>query len=352
MRPSHLLKHLATVAVVLASPAASAAPATPESPGYSLTATWSPGGEGGWDYLIADAAAHRLYFGRSTRVVALDTETGKVAGEVPDTPGIHGVALAPELGRGFTSNGRDSSVTIFDLASFATIAKVHIDGRNPDAILYDPGTKRVFTMNAGSRNATAIDATTGKVLATFDLGGRPEFAVADGKGRVFVNLEDSSAVVSFDASTFQLGARWSLAPGEEPTGLAIDREHRRLFSVCSNQKMIVLDADDGRVLADLPIGKGTDAAAYDSGTQLAFSSNGEGTLTVVREDSPKAYRVVGTVPTQVRARTMALDPKSHRVYLATASFGEAPPATAENPRPRPPMVPGSFVILVFDRTAK
>ncbi len=320
-----------------------------ESGEYKVVNRIPLGGEGGWDYLTVDPEARRLYFGRSTRVQVLDLESGKLLGEIPGTPGIHGVALAPDLGRGYTSNGRDSSVTVFDLKTLQVTGRIHVDGRNPDAILYEPVTHRIFTMNAGSGTATAIDAATGTVVANLSLGGRPEFAVADGKGKVFVNLEDSSAVVSFDAKTLAVGPRWSLAPGEGPSGLAIDRANRRLFSVCGTEKMIVLDADSGRQLAALPIGKRTDGAAFDPGTKLAFSSNGEGTLTVVREESPTQFRVVATDSTQVGARTLALDPKTHRIYTATASFGEAPAPTPERPRPRPPMVPDSFVILVLDR---
>jgi len=324
--------------------AADAAPA-----GYKLTKTWKIGGEGGWDYLNVDSGTHRLYYGRSTRVQVLDLKSGKVVGEVPNTPGIHGVALATDLGRGYTSNGRDSSVTVFDLKSLATLTRIPVRGRNPDAILYDPQTRRVFTMNAGSGTATAIDAATDSVIGIVGLGGRPEFAVADGRGRIFVNLEDSSAVVSFDARTLELGPRWPLAPGEGPSGLAIDRTSRRLFSVCGNEKMIVLDANTGRVVATLPIGKGPDAAAFDPATKLAFSSNGEGTLTVVHEDGPDKFTVLGSVPTQRGARTMALDPKTHVIYSASASFGEAPAPTPERPHPRPPMLPDSFVILVIGR---
>ena len=317
--------------------------------GYTIVNQYKVGGEGGWDLMTVDPQAHRLYFGRSTRVQVFDLDSGKVVAEIPDTPGIHGVALAPDLGRGFTSNGRDSSVTVFDLKSLAVLARVHIDGRNPDDILYEPVTKRVFTFNAGSGTATALDAATATVVGNVTLGGRPEFAVADGHGRVFVNLEDSSAVVAFDARSLALGTRWSLAPGEGPSGLAMDREHRRLFSVCGNEKMVVLDADAGRVLATLPTGKGTDGVEFDPGTGLAFSSNGEGTLTVIHEDGPDKFSVVGNVTTQRGARTMALDPATHRIYMAAASFGEPPAPTADRPHPRPPMIPGSFVILVLGR---
>ena len=316
---------------------------------YRVTQRFHLGGEGGWDYLVADHASKRLFVSRGTRVLVLDLDTGGQVGEIPGTPGVHGIALAPEVRRGFTSNGADSSVTVFDLQTLAPLARIHLDGRNPDAILYEPATRRVFAMNAGSGTATAIDAASGTLLGTVALGGQPEFAVADGEGRVFVNLEDSSAVVAFDARTLRVEARWPLAPGEGPTGLALDRERHRLFSVCGNERMIVLDSRDGRVIAALPIGRRVDGAAFDPATRLAFSSNGEGTVTVVHEDDAEHFRVVETVETRRSARTVALDPVAHRLYLPAAQFGEAPAPTADHPRPRPPMIPGSFEILVLER---
>ena len=316
---------------------------------YKVVTRYQVGGEGGWDILTVDPDTHRLYYGRSTRMQVFDLDSGKVVGEIPGTPGIHGVALAPEFGRGFTSNGRDSSVTVFDLKSLAVIGRIHLDGRNPDAILYEPVTKRIFVFNAGSRSATAIDAATGTIAGNVALDGQPEFAVADGHGKVFVNLEDSSAVAGFDAKSLKVESRWPLVQGEGPSGLALDRVHHRLFSACGNEKMVVLDSRSGKVVATLPIGKGPDGAEFDPGTGLAFSPNGEGTLTVIHEDSADKFSVVGTVTTQRGARTMALDPKTHRVYLAAASYGEAPAPTADRPHPRPPMLPDSFVILVLDR---
>ncbi len=313
--------------------------AGPEGTGYAILKRLTPGGEGGWDLLAIDPAAHRLYLARATRVQVVDAGSGRLVGEIPDMPGAHGVALAPELGRGYASSGRDSSVTVFDLRTLATLAKIHLEARNPDAIVYDASSRRVFCFNGGSDNAVVIDATTGRVAGGVALGGKPELAVADGRGRVYVNLEDSSAVVSFDARTLALGSRWPLAPGEEPTGLAIDAVHRRLFAGCSNQHLVVLEADSGRVIADLPIGRGVDGVAFDPDRGLAFSSNGEGTLSVVREEAPDRFRLVGDVPTQRGARTLALDPRTHRLYLPAANFGD----------PRPPIVPGSFTILVVGR---
>jgi DNA-binding beta-propeller fold protein YncE len=272
-----------------------------------------------------------------------------VLGEIPETPGVHGVALARDLGRGFTSNGRDSSVTMFDLKTLAVLGKLKLDARNPDAIEYDPASKRVFAFNGGSASATAIDAEKGTVVGNVPLGGKPEFAAADGMGKVYVNLEDSSAVVAFDARTLKILHRWPLAPGEEPSGLAMDREHQRLFAGCSNQKLVVLDAGDGHVVTVLPIGKNVDGVAFDAKRQLVFSSNGEGTLTVIHEDGPDKYSVVETVPTQKGGRTLALDEETGSVYVPTAEFGPPPAPSADHPHPRPSVVPGTFVVLVAKR---
>ena len=316
--------------------------------GYHLLKKIQIGGEGGWDYLFADADAHRLYVSHATKVVVIDTESGNKIGEIPDTKGVHGIAVAEKLGKGFTSNGRDDSVTIFDLKTLKRLSDVKV-GKNPDAIIYDAASNHVFTFNGGSSDTTVIDADSGKVAGTIALGGKPEFATVDGKGTVFVNIEDKSEVAQIDAKKLVVKTRWSIAPGEEPSGMAIDQKNHRLFIVCGNKKMIVLNAETGKVVADLPIGDGTDAAGFDPNTKLAFSSNGEGTLTVVREDSADKFSVVETVTTQRGARTMTLDTKTDRIYLATAAFGETPAPTAERPRPRPSIVPDSFVILVFGK---
>lgn len=317
--------------------------------GYKVVDRVKIGGEGGWDYLIADGAARRLYLSHATRAVVFDTENKTVVGEIPNTNGVHGIALAPELGRGYTSNGRDSSVTVFDLKTLKVLATIKLDARNPDAILYDPFSSRVFTFNGGSSNATAIDANTNEIVGTVALDGKPEFAVTDLKGKIFVNIEDKSIVTAFEPKTLKVLAKWRLAPGEEPSGLAMDREHNRLFSVCGNKLMIVLDATSGNVVASLPTGAGTDAVAYDPGTHLAFASNGEGTLTVIREESADSLSVVENVVTQRGSRTMALDELTHRIYLSGAMFGPAPAPTPERPRPRPVMEPGSFMVLIIER---
>lgn len=312
--------------------------------GYHVVSTWKVGGEGGWDYLTADSDAHRLYLSRGTRVMVLDADSGKSIADIPDTPGVHGIALAPDLGRGFTSNGREGTVSIFDIKTLALITKVKV-GDNPDAILYDPATKRVFTFNGKSQDSTAIDGATGKVLGTIKLDGRPEFAASDAKGEIFVNIEDKSELTAIDPNKLEVKKSWPLAPCTEPSGLSIDRKHHRLFVGCDNKMMAVVDASSGKVLATPPIGDGVDATAYDEGTGLAFASCGEGLLTVVKEESGKY--TAENIPTKARARTMALDTKTHNVFVVTADFGTAPAPTADTPHPRPPMVPDSFVVLVL-----
>ncbi len=332
-------------AIVLAVAAAFAAGA----PGYKVTQTYKVGGDGGWDYLTADAAARRLYISRGTHVMVLDLDSGKTVGDIADTPGVHGIALAQELGRGFTSNGREGTVSIFDLKTLATSSKVKV-GENPDAILYDPGSKRVFTFNGRSHDSTAIDATNGKVLGTIKLDGKPEFAASDGRGGVFVNIEDKSELTAIDANQLSVKTSWPLAPCESPSGLSMDRKNRRLFVGCDNKMMAVVNADTGKVLATPAIGDGVDATTFDDETGLAFAScGGDGVLTVVQEESPDKFNVVQTVPTQKGARTLALDSKTHNVYVVTAQFGPAPAPTADMPHPRRSILPDSFVVLVVGK---
>ncbi|MFZ0299007.1 MAG: YncE family protein [Candidatus Sulfotelmatobacter sp.] len=316
-------------------------------PGYKVVTTYKIGGDGGWDYLIADAAARRLYVSRATHVIVLDLDSGKTVGDIPDTPGVHGIALAPELGRGFVSNGREGTVSIFDLKTLATLSKVKA-GENPDAILYDPATRRVFTFNGRSQDSTAIDAAKGTVLGTIKLDGKPEFAASDGKGEIFVNIEDKNELTAIDPSKLVVKSTWPLAPCESPSGLSMDRKNRRLFVGCEKM-MAVVNADTGKVLATPAIGDGVDATTFDDETGLAFASCGEGVLTVVREESPEKFSVAENVPTQAGARTMALDSKTHNVYLVTAKFGPPPAATADNPHPRRAILPDSFVVLVVGK---
>ena len=337
------MKRHALIAVLLAVLVVAPAATAGSPPHYKLTKTVVLGGEGFWDYLTYDPASHRLFITRGTHVMVVSTDTWKVTGDVPDTAGVHGVALAG--GRGYTSNGREAMSTVFDLATLKVQEKVKTD-EGPDAIAYDPSSGRVFTMNGRASTATVIDAKGGQPPVSIPLGGRPEFAVADGHGHLFVNLEDKSQLVMIDTKKLVVKATWPLAPCEEPSGLAIDVKHHRLFSGCRNKMMAVVDSESGKVVATVPIGQGVDANRFDAGTQLAFSSNGDGTLTVVHEDSPGQYTVVDNVKTARGARTMELDPVTHTVFLVTADFGPPPAATKENPHPRPTMVPGSFKLLV------
>jgi DNA-binding beta-propeller fold protein YncE len=316
-------------------------------PGYHVIKTYKVGGEGGWDYLTVDASARRFYISRGTHVIVLDADSGKNVGDIPDTPGVHGIALAAELGKGFVSNGREGTVTVFDIKTLAPIGSKIKVGENPDAILYEPATKRVFTFNGRSQDSTAIDAASGKVLGTIKLDGKPEFAASDAKGEVFVNIEDKSELTVIDPNKLEVKAKWPLAPCTEPSGLAIDRNNRRLFVGCDNKMMAVVDADSGKVLATPAIGEGVDATAYDDETGLAFASCGEGVLTVVKEDSPQKFSVVENVKTEPGARTMALDTKTHNVFTVTAKFGPPPAATADNPHPRRTILPDTFEVLVL-----
>ena len=323
--------------------------AAAQQSGYKILEKVKLGGEGGWDYLNADVKTGLLFISRGSHVQVMDMEKKTLVGGIPNTNGVHGIALAHEFGKGYISDGRDTAVTVFEIATLKTLKILKIKGLNPDAILYDDVSKRIFTFNGRSADATAIDAATDVVVGTVPLGGKPEFAQADGKGRIFVNIEDKSLVSAFDAKTLKVLAQWPIAPGEEPSGLAIDREHHRLFSVCSNKYMIVLNCESGAVVASLPIGQGTDGAAFDPETHLAFSSNGEGTLTVVRQENADTYTVIDNVQTQPRSRTLTLNPKNHCIYLSAAEFEKAPEATPDNPRPRPAMVKDSFSILIVGR---
>ena len=330
-------------AAVFAGPFLHAAPPAPGASGYKIIKTIPVSGEGGWDYVTVDSDARRVYVSHATHVVVLDADTYAVLGDIPDTQGVHGIALAPDLGRGFVSNGRANSVTIFTLKTLKIISTVSA-GTNPDAIVYDPGTKRVFTLNGRSKDATAISAADGAVVGTLALGGKPEFAVADGKGSIYVNIEDTSELLQFDAQKLTVTHRWPQKPCQEASGLAIDVKNRRLFAGCDNKMMAVMDADSGKVLATPAIGEGVDASAYDPALQIAFASNGEGTLTVVHQDSPDKYSIVENVPTKRSARTMGLDLKTHNIFLPAADFD--PPAPGER---RGKMKPGSFVLLVVGK---
>lgn len=324
--------------LVLALLSATAAPAA-WGQHYHVVNTWTLGGEGGWDYLSLDSASHCLFIVRSDRVMVVDPADGTVVGEVPGVVRGHGAAFDDAAGRGYVTSGGDSSVVAFDLHSLAPLAHIRV-APGPDAILFDPATGRIFTMNGRSSSATALDGATGRNLGNVDLGGGPEFAVAAGDGELYVNLEDKSEVVEVDARALKVVRRWPLAPCESPSGLAIDRAHGLLFSGCHNQVMAISDIHRGAVIATVPIGRGVDACRFDPGTGLAFASNGEGNITVIRRVTDDSFAVVANVPTRPGARTMELDPFSHALYTVTAAF--EPPAPGER---RGRMVPGSFVLL-------
>jgi DNA-binding beta-propeller fold protein YncE len=314
---------------------------------YELKQKFTLGGEGGWDYLTYDPSSKHLFISRGTRVMVVDPENGSVVREIPNTTGVHGIAIAHDLGKGFTSNGRDNTVTVFDLKDFKETAKIKLEGaENPDAIIYDPASKRVFTFNGRSKNATVIDAAKGTVVSNIPLDGKPEFAAADGKGNVYVNIEDKGEIQAIDAKKATVSNSWKMEGCEEPSGLAMDQKNRRLFAGCGNKVMTIVDADSGKVVTTLPIGEGVDATGFDPGTGLAFSSNGDGTLTVIHEDSKDKFSVAQNATTQKRARTMALNPGNHEVYLVTAEFEDQPPA-ANGQRQRPSMKPGTFTLLVM-----
>lgn len=317
------------------------------SPEYHVIKTFKLGGDGGWDYLTLDNSAHRLYISRATRVMVIDTESGKQVGEIGDTPGVHGIALVSVLNKGFTSNGREGTVSIFDMKTHKTLNKVKV-GENPDAILYDSASTRVLTFNGRSHDSSVLDPEQGKVVGTIKLDGKPEFAVSDEKGGVFVNIEDKNEIEALDPIKLEVKERWPMAGCQEPSGLAIDREHRRLFSGC-DKLMAIVDADSGKEVTTLPICDGVDAAAYDPETRLAFASCHDGKLSVIQEESPDKFSVVQNAPTQQGARTMALDPKTHEVYTVTAKFGPTPASSPDNPHPRPLIEPNSFVVLVLAR---
>ena len=308
---------------------------------YHLSQTIPIGGEGGWDYLTVDATAKRLYVSHSSRVVVIDTAKAAVVGEITNTPGVHGIALAPELNRGLITCGRENKAALVDLPTLQIVSKVET-GANPDAMLYEPNRQEFYTFNGHSQSATVIDARSGKVIATIPLGGKPEFAQADPQaGLIFNNLENKNEVAVIDVKTHSVKARWPIAPGEEATGLALDEKHHRLFLGCSNGKMVMMDSTNGKVLASVPIGDGVDGNAFDPGTQLAFASCGDGTVTIAKAAGDQLV-VVQTLATERSARTMALDPVTHKIYLAAAKF-EAPTAGER----RGKMVPDSFKILVY-----
>jgi len=345
-KPFTLLTIFGSLAMAIISCAIAfsrAATPAPAGSGYHVIKTVPVGGDGGWDYVYVDSAARRVYVSRGTHVVVLDADSYAVVGDIPDTQGVHGIAIASDLGRGFTSNGRANTVTVFDLKTLKAISTVQTDA-NPDAILYEPVTKRVFTFNGRGKNATAINAADSTVAGTIPLNGKPEFAAADGKGGVYVNNEDTSDLYHVDAQSLKELHHWPLAPCKSPSGLAIDVANHRLFSVCDEKVMAIVNADTGKVVATPAICEGPDAAGFDPSTGYAFASCGDGNLTVIHEDSPDKFTVVENVPTKRSARTMGLDLKTHNIFLPAADFD--PPAPGER---RGKMKPGSFVIVVVGK---
>jgi YVTN family beta-propeller protein len=334
---------LASTLVLLSRSTVNAAPQGT----YHLLRKLPVGGEGAWDYLTVDPDAKRIYISRSTHVMVVDEEKGEVVGDIPDTKGVHGIAIAKDLGKGFTSNGQANTVTVFDLSTLKASATINVTGQNPDSILYDPANKRIWTFNGRTANATVIDAVAGTVAGTVALAGKPETPVLDGKGSIFVNIEDKNSLVEIDAKSLAVKHTYPLAGCEGPSGIAMDAATRRVFSGCSDsKKLAVTDADSGKQVAAPTIGEDTDASAFDPGTKLAFASCREGVLSIVHEDSPDKYSVT-EVKTEFGARTMALDPKTHHVFLVTADLKPPAPKTADNPNPRPQPVPGTFRILEY-----
>lgn len=313
--------------------------------GYRIINKFPVEGNAGWDYLCVDEATFRLFVSHGNIVQVVDERTGNLIGTIPDTIGVHGIALVQTLNKGFTSNGKDDSVTVFSLDKLETLTKIPITGHNPDAIIYDKFSKYVFVFNGRSTNATVIDTKDNKIVSTIKLDGKPEYPVSDGKGNIYVNIEDKSLIDVINTQSLKVVKNWSLAPGEEPSGLAMDRENHRLFSVCNNKLMVIMNAKNGKIITTLPIGEHVDGAAFDPNLKRAYSSNGEGTITVVQEISDNEFKVLENVPTQKGARTITVDTFTGHLYLPTAEYGPTPNPTPEHPKPRPPIKVDSFMIL-------
>jgi DNA-binding beta-propeller fold protein YncE len=340
-KPSFLLALLMLVSVVLCK-------SQDVASGYKITDKIHLDGDGGWDYLVVDDSTSRLFVSHGTIVQVVDLKKKKVIATIPDTKGVHGIALARDLNKGFISNGKDTSVTVFDLKSLKVLKKIKVTGNNPDAILYDPFSHKVFTFNGKSSNSTVIDALSDSVIGTINLPGKPEFSVSDGMGRIYVNIEDKGQVCQINPVSLKIQKTWSVRPGKEPTGMAIDIENQQLFIVCGNAFMIILDVRSGNIISKIKIGYGVDGVAYDPSLKRIYSSNGDGTLTVVQKENNSTFTVLENFPTQKGARTIALSSKTHRIYLPVAEYETTPPATPENPRPRPNPKPNTFKILEIE----
>lgn len=313
---------------------------------YKVSNKINIAGDDGWDYLAVDEQNQHLFVSHGTVVAVIDLKTNKAIATIQDTKGVHGIAVANDLNKAFITCGKDNTVTIVNLKTFELIEKVTIQGQRPDAVLYDAFSKKVFTYNAKSNDTTVLDAVTNKIVKTIPLGGKPEFSVTNAKGLIYVNIEDKNEIKTIDATKLEVTATWSITPGDEPSGLAIDLETNRLFSVCGNNLMIIVDASNGNVIKKLPIGEGCDGVAFDAKKKLAFSSNGIGTITVVKEENANTFVVQETIKTQKGARTIALNKTTNQLYLSTADFESKPAATQDNPKPRAGLKPNSFVVLV------
>ena len=315
---------------------------------YSITHTFAVGGNGSWDYVVPDPANHRLFIGRQNRVMVVDDRSGKLIGEVSEISGAHGTAIAPKSGHGFATSGNDSSIVMFDLKTFKTLGRVHA-AEDADAIIYDAPSNRVFSFNGDAHSSTVVDPVTGKVVTNIDLGGKPEYGVSAGDGKVYANLTDVSQVVEIDARKLTVTRRWSTAACQQPVAMAIDTRNHRLFSGCRNGSAAVSDIKKGEVVATLPIGQGVDGAAFDPTARDAFFSGADGTLTIIHEDGPDKYHMLQTVQTAPGGRNMGLNPVTHRAYVVSAKYGPVPDSSASNPRRRPPVLPGSFQIMVVEK---
>ena len=326
-----------------------ALPMFAQSPvGYHVTRTFALGGDGGWDYIVPDPAQHRIYIGRTNRVMVVDTDNGKLVGEVLGINGAHGTAIASPSGHGFATSGNDQSVVMFDLKTFKELARIPA-AEDADAIIYDAASNRVFTFNGDAHSSTVIDPVAGKRITNIDLGGKPEYGASAGNGKVYANLTDTSEIVEIDAKGAAVARRWSTAPCKQPVSMAIDTAHHRIFSGCRSGVLAVSDYDSGKTITTLPIGMGVDGAGYDPGTGDVFATNADGTLTVIHQDAPDKYHVVGSVETPMNSRNMGLDASTHRIFVAAASFA-APAGNAPRGRGgRPAVLPDSFKILVIER---
>lgn len=339
MRKIHFISIL-----ILACSCVSVLAQTPSN--YKIVNKFHIEGNGKWDYLSIDETTGWLFVSHETFVNVLDVKTGQTLATIPDTKGVHGIALATDFGKGYISCAKnDSSVTVFDLKTLKTLGKIKNDGKKPDAIMYDPFSHKVFVFNAGSNSASVVDPKSDQIIATIPLESNPEFSVSDGKGKVYVNLEEKSMIAVINSATLKVENNWSIAPGTEPTGLAIDKENHRLFSVCANKLMVVVDTESGKVITTLPIGGRVDGAAFDPGNKRAYASCGEGQLTVIQEKDKNSFSVLENVPTMVGAKTVTLDKSTHHIYLPTAEFNAAPEATTENPKPKATLKPGTFMVL-------